>query len=102
MDLMHISKFDDYQMAHRQWLDNAISNHQFEKRQANFSEALSIVSADFLSRFKASMPIEQTQRKIVSEEGDYVIREFKASYTSNLDRKMNYLSGENTCFWEVL
>ncbi len=101
LDLTQISKFDDYQIAHREWLDKTIAKQQYQTREKNFSEVLAIGSEDFLQQFKSSMSIDQRQRKIVNDAEDYVIKEPQGTYETGLEDEMDGLSAQNTFNWEV-
>jgi len=99
-ELTGIKQFSEYQIAHRQWVEDAIQNNQHMQRETSYSETLAIGSEDYLSKLKEKMGITHHQRKIIKEGESYSIKEPELSYAISFDSKMLRLSPKNIHYWD--
>ncbi|MHB8406047.1 MAG: transposase [Gammaproteobacteria bacterium] len=97
MNLLGISSFQQLQLTHRHWVEDALKAEP-AKRDERWSQSLAIGSYEFISQFQADLGATAIHRDIEEHGNSHALREDTGSYTRGLDGESSRLRAENVAF----
>jgi len=69
-------------------------------RDGKWSESIAVGSESFVMTTKEKLGIRAKARKVIGEDGSYVLRESPAPYKSILGHENDALRPDNAYFWD--
>ena len=97
MKLLGMSSFQQLQLAHRNWIEEALKAEP-TKRDERWSQSLAIGSHEFVSQFQADLGPTAIHRDIEEHGESHVLREDAGLYTPVSEGKTTRLRTENVVF----
>jgi putative transposase len=97
--LCGFAKVEDFQRAHRQWVEQALTG-KAPRRDQRWSEAIAVGSQAFVEKIKRQLGITARYREVDEAHGMYSLREPRGAYTASFDTKTDTLRPKNTSYWE--
>lgn len=99
MKLLNFKKMANLADAYRGWIEEALgAGGRF--RDGKRSESIAVGSESFVLITKEKLGIRAKGRKLVGEDGSYVLRESLAPYNSILGHENDVLRPENIFLWK--
>jgi len=99
MKLLNFKKMANLADAYRGWIEEALgAGGRF--RDGKRSESIAVGSESFVLMTKEKLGIRAKGRKLVGEDGSYVLRESLAPYNSILGHENDVLRPENIFLWK--
>lgn len=97
MKLLNIFNFQQLQLAHRNWIEEALKTEP-SKRDERWSQSLVIGSQQFVAQFQADLGATAIHRVIEGHGDSHTLREDAGPYTPVLEGKTANLRAENMVF----
>lgn len=102
-DSCHLSgfaKFDDFQSAHRNWIEAALSDNR-KQREECWTQSIAAGSRSYVEAVKNQMGGFAIGRKIRKNATGFELREPQPVYNAFLEVKKNDIEAKNFWFWNV-
>lgn len=94
-DLCGFTNVEDFQRAHRQWVEVALARESL-KRDERWSEAVAVGSQSFVENVKRELGVKATHRDVDETDGTCVLREPRGAYMAIFSTESSALSSKNT------
>ena len=94
-ELSGFSDLQDFQRAHREWVERGIENG-LAARQRQWSESIAVGSLSFVENVQNQLGFKAAHRDVTQVQGSYVLREPAAAYVGKSVGEKAVLSSENT------
>ena len=98
--LSGFTTFDEFQIAHRRWVESAISNNKMEREQA-WTCSIATGSRRYVESVKFQMGSFGVGRQIRKNGENFELRETPSPYNAVFDAEKSDIDGENLWFWNV-
>jgi REP-associated tyrosine transposase len=96
--LSGFSNFADFQSAHRQWVQTALSDDK-AKRENCWTQSIATGSRSFVEAVKMQMRSFAIGRRVKKTAEGFELQEPQAPYKAFSDTEKNDIEGENLWFW---
>jgi putative transposase len=91
----------EFQKAHREWVDTAVSGERFA-REAQWSESIAVGGEGFVEEMKVALGFKGQHRQVAMANGVYTLQEPAPFYGHHFDRKKVGLRANNTIPWRTV
>ncbi|MFC1885853.1 transposase [Thermodesulfobacteriota bacterium] len=96
--LSGFSNFEDFQSAHRRWVQSALSDDKV-KREDRWTLSIATGSRFFVEAVKMQMCSFATGCRVRKNAEGFELRESRLPYNAFFDAKKSDMGGENLLFW---
>jgi len=93
------NNFEDFQMAHQQWVQSTLSSEQ-PRRQACWTQAVATGSESFIQIIQKQLGAMAIGRRVQKKAESFELRESESSYNDPFDAKKNDIDGNNEWIWQ--
>jgi putative transposase len=98
-ELLNFSEMADLADSYRGWVEEALSADG-HLRDGKWSESIAVGSESFVTMTKEKLGIKAKGRKVVGEDGSYVLQEPAAPYNGIFGLENEVLKAQNEHFWD--
>jgi putative transposase len=98
-ELLNFSEMADLADSYRGWVEEALSADG-HLRDGKWSESIAVGSESFVTMTKEKLGIKAKGRKVVGEDGSYVLQEPAAPYNGIFGLENDVLRAQNEHFWD--
>jgi REP-associated tyrosine transposase len=98
--LSGFNKFDDFQSAHRKWVEAALSDSRMQ-REGCRTQSIATGSRSYVEAVKNQMGGFAIGRQIRKNAEGFELREPQPAYNGFLEVEKNDIEGKNLYFWNV-
>jgi putative transposase len=98
-ELLNFSEMADLADSYRGWVEEALSADG-HLRDGKWSESIAVGSESFVTMTKEKLGIKAKGRKVVGEDGSYVLQEPAAPYNGIFGLENEVLRAQNEHFWD--
>ncbi len=90
------NNFEDFQMAHRRWVESSLSKEQ-PRRQARWTQSVATGSESFVQRQLGAMAMG---RRVQKKAEDFELRESESFYNALFDTKKDDIDRNSVWLWQ--
>jgi len=97
-ELSGYSRFDTFQAAHRNWVEDALASRKHE-RERQWTESIATGNKPFAKKFLSQLGSRAQGRKILEHGQVCQVREELGAYNALFDGEKGNIALENTHYW---
>ena len=100
-ELSGFADVEDFQRAHRQWVEEGLENG-LASRDDRWSEAIAVGSLTFVETVKNELGFKASHRDVIELNGSYALRERAEAYGRKFTGESEALMFQNTFLWDEI